>query len=194
VLNAAAAQMSNYYDLPSGVSASMADSKIPDAQAGYEKAISTLATGLAGANLVYEAAGMFASLIGASFEGFVIDNEMLGAVLRTVRGIEVDDETLDIGVIEEVVRGPGHFLGHDQTIAAMERDYHYPEVADRSAPADWEEAGALDMRERARARAREILASHYPRHLAPATDARIRQAFDIRLPVAAPGPNNRVHS
>ena len=43
----------------------------------------TLAAGLAGGNLVYEAAGMFASLLGASFEGFVIDNEN-GAVGRDV--------------------------------------------------------------------------------------------------------------
>ena len=53
--------MANFYDLPGGVSASMADSKIPDAQAGFEKAVTTLATGLAGGNLIYESAGMFAS-------------------------------------------------------------------------------------------------------------------------------------
>ena len=87
VLNAAAAQMAHFYDLPAGVSASMADSKVPDAQAGYEKGISTLAAGLSGANLVYESAGMFASLLGASFEGMVIDDEMLSNVLRAVRGM-----------------------------------------------------------------------------------------------------------
>ena len=85
LLNAAAAQMAHHYDLPAGVAASMADAKIPDAQAGYEKAISTLATGLAGANLIYESAGMFASLMGASFEGFVID--------AAVEALLQDDET-----------------------------------------------------------------------------------------------------
>ncbi len=182
VLNAAAAQMANFYDLPSGVAASMSDSKLPDAQAGYEKAISTLAAGLAGANLVYESAGMFASLLGASFEGFLIDNEMLSLVLRTVRGIEVNEETLDIGVIEEVVNGPGHFLGHDQTIAAMERDYHYPELASRESPDAWVAFGATDMRERARTKAETILSEHFPQTIDPAADAAIRARFDIRLP------------
>ena len=182
LLNAAAAQMANHYDLPSGVSASMADSKLPDAQAGYEKAVSTLATGLAGANLVYEAAGMFASLLGASFEGFVIDNEMLSVVQRVIRGIEVTDETLGLPVIAEVVEGPGHFLGHDHTIQAMERDYLYPELGDRESPDAWTEQGATDMRERAAAKAREILGSHYPSYIPAEADARIRARFPIRLP------------
>ena len=140
VLNAAAAQMANFYDLPGGVSASMSDSKLPDAQAGFEKAISTLATGLAGGNLIYESAGMFASLLGSSFEGFVIDNEMLSLVQRVIRGIEVDEGTIGLDVIRDVVFGPGHFLGHEQTIGAMERDYYYPSLASRDTPEVWQEA------------------------------------------------------
>lgn len=182
VLNAAAAQMAHFYDLPGGVSASMADSKVPDAQAGYEKAISTLATGLAGAELVYESVGMFASLLGASFEGMIIDDEMLSAVLRTVRGIEIDDTALDLSVIEEVVRGPGHYLGHAQTIAAMERDYHYPSLGSRETPDAWEELGATDMWTRAREKARDVLATHHPDHVGHGVDARIRERFAIALP------------
>jgi len=182
LLNAAAAQLANHYDLPSGVAASMADAKLPDAQAGYEKAISTLATGLAGANLVYEAAGMFASLMGASFEGFVIDNEMLAAVQRVIRGIEVNDETLGLPVIAEVVEDPGHFLGHDHTIQAMERDYQYPDLGDRESPDAWTEQGGTDMRERAAAKARDILDSHFPSYIPADVDARIRERFPIRLP------------
>jgi len=39
VLNAASAQILNWLDLPSGVAAGMADSKLPDNQAGHEKAL-----------------------------------------------------------------------------------------------------------------------------------------------------------
>lgn len=182
VLNAAAAQMGNFYDLPSGVSASMTDSKLPDAQAGYEKAMTTVTAGLAGANLVYESGGMFASLLGASFEGLVVDNEMLGQALRVVRGLEISDDTIGLDVIREVVEGPGHFLGHDQTIAAMERDYLYPDLGDRDAPDVWAEAGRLDMRARARARCDSILTDHHPRHVTAAIDADLRARFDIKLP------------
>ena len=189
VLNAAAAQMAHFYDLPAGVSASMADSKVPDAQAGYEKGISTLAAGLSGANLVYESAGMFASLLGASFEGMVIDDEMLSNVLRAVRGIEINDEALDISVIRDVVLGPGHFLGHDQTIAAMERDYYYPKLGDRTTPDDWEEQGSVDIRERGRVKAQQLLTEHFPKHLGAQVDQAIRDRFEIALPTECMRPS-----
>ena len=86
VLMAACAQMGRFYDLPTGVAAGMADSKLPDAQAGYEKGYTTVLAGHSGANLVYESAGMLASLLGVCLESFVIDNDMLGAVNRSVRG------------------------------------------------------------------------------------------------------------
>ncbi len=112
----------------------------------------------------------------------VIDNDMLGAVQRTVRGIEVTDETLSYDVLEATVLGPGHFLGQPQTLALMEREYLYPALGDRTAPDAWEEAGALDARARARARAAELLAGHYPTYIEPQVDERIRQRLPIRLP------------
>lgn len=190
LLNAASAQMANFYDLPSGVASSMTDSKIPDNQAGMEKAITSLLTGLSGANLIHESAGMQASLLGCCFEALVIDSEMLGFVLRVLRGIEVTDETLSVEVIEQVVNGPGHFLGHDQTLELMESEYIYPELGDRLQPSLWEELGSSDIRERARAKVQEILSTHYPSYIDPATDARLRDSFDIRLPAEAMKPGN----
>ncbi len=180
VLNAASAQLSNWLDLPSGVAACMSDAKAIDAQYGSEKALTALAAGLAGGNLVYESAGMTAALLGASFEGFVLDDEMLGAVHRVLRGVEVTEETLGFDAICDVVLGEGHFLGADQTYAAMERDYLYPGLADRDAPRAWEEAGALEAKTRAKVRAREILDTHHPTYLSPEQDAAIKAAFPIR--------------
>ena len=125
---------------------------------------------------------MQASILGTSLDSYVIDNDLLGAVMRTVRGIEVDDATLSLEVIREVTAGPGHFLGHEQTLAGMQRDYYYPDISDRSSIGDWEEQGATDARDRAKAKVRETLAGHYPDHIDAATDARIRERFDILLP------------
>ena len=180
----------HFYGLPGSVAAGMADSKIPDAQSGFEKGYTTALAGLAGGTMVHESAGMHASLLGVSFESFVIDNVMLGAVLRTVRGIEVTDELLSIDVIAEVTAGPGHYLGHPQTLALMERDYVYPEVGDRNNPDDWKQMGATDIRARARDRVREILSSHFPDHIDAALDARIRERFNILLPRTNMQPGN----
>jgi trimethylamine--corrinoid protein Co-methyltransferase len=187
LLNAASAQITNFYGLPSGVAAGMADSKLPDDQAGYEKALTNALAGLAGANLVYESSGMLASLLGCSFESFVIDDEMLGLVQRAMRPIEVSDETLSLQAIEDAVTGPGHFLGHAQTLELMESEYLYPALGDRHTPDEWEEQGAKDIRERARERLGEILAAHYPAYIAPSLDARLRERFPIHLPAEAMG-------
>jgi trimethylamine--corrinoid protein Co-methyltransferase len=115
---------------------------------------------------------------------------MLGNVLRTVRGIEVSDESLSVETIAEVVRGPNHYLGQAQTLELMEKDYIYPELSDRTTPDQWKEAGATDIAERARDKVRRVLAEHYPGHVEAATDARIRQAFDIRLDREAMAPGD----
>ncbi|MEM7056109.1 MAG: trimethylamine methyltransferase family protein [Pseudomonadota bacterium] len=182
VMNAASAQLGNWLGLPSGVAASMADAKAVDAQMGAEKAMTALATGLAGGNMVYESAGMMASLLGVSFEAFVLDNEMIAQVARTVRGIEVTEDTLGYDAIVQAVQGEGHFLGGDNTLAAMQRDYFYPSLANRASPTEWAETGAPDAWETARAKVREILADHHPTYLDSAADRIIRDRYKIILP------------
>ncbi|MEM9250652.1 MAG: trimethylamine methyltransferase family protein [Pseudomonadota bacterium] len=181
VLNAASAQLTNWLGLPSGVAASMTDAKAIDAQYGAEKGITSLAAALAGGNLIYESSGMTASLLGASFEGFVLDDEMHSATYRALRGVEVTEENLGFEAICEAVLGEGHFLGGQHTYAAMERDYFYPTLADRDAPSAWEEKGAPDAWGRARHKAREILETHHPTYLTPEQDAEIRRRMPILL-------------
>lgn len=182
IMNAASGQISNHLGLPSGVASSMSDAKAVDAQMGMEKGLSALAAGLGGANMIYESSGMMASLLGASFEAFVADDEMLSHVHRAIRGIEVNDETLGFETIREAVTGEGHFLGAAQTMAAMQRDYFYPTLADRNEPKTWAEAGASDLWTRAKARSDAILAAHYPAYIEPAIDRAIRERFNILLP------------
>ena len=181
VLAAAAVQIGTFYDLPTSVGASMSDSKIPDAQAGYEKGITLALASLAGCNRVCEAAGMLGSLLGCSFESLVIDNDIIGMAQRALRGVEVSDETLALDVIKNVALDPGHYLGHPQTLALMESEYLYPELGDRSPPGAWEKEGAQDMFQRAQDRAREVLSDHYPNYIDAEVDAKIRAQFPIRL-------------
>ena len=182
VMNAAAAQLSNWLGLPSGVASSMTDAKSIDAQMGAEKAFSALAAGLAGANMVYESSGMMASLLGASFEAFVADDEMLSHVYRILRGVEVNEETLGFDAICTAVLGEGHFLGGAHTLAAMQRDYYYPPLADRDEPRTWMDKGSLDLATKAKQRARSILSTHYPEYLSPEAERIIRQQHRILLP------------
>jgi trimethylamine--corrinoid protein Co-methyltransferase len=183
LLSAAAAQMAHYYDLTGGTASGMTDSKLPDAQSGAEKAYSHALVGNAGANLIYESAGMHASLLGFSLESLVIDNDIIGATQRTIRGIEVDEASLSFDTIREVcLTGPGHYLGSEQTLRLMQSAYLYPTIGDRKSPNEWTEQGALDAAERAARKVTEILATHFPAHVPDAVDERIRAQFPVRLP------------
>ena len=179
VLNAASAQLSNWLGLPSGVASSMTDSKAIDAQYGTEKAITSLAAALAGGNLIYESSGMTASLLGASFESFVLDDEMHSNIYRALRGIEVNEENLGLETMCEAVIGEGHFLGRTQTLDAMERDYFYPSLANRDEPRTWQTNGAPDAWQVAKIRAQKILANHHPEYLSSYQDHLIRSQHKI---------------
>ncbi|MEM7731424.1 MAG: trimethylamine methyltransferase family protein [Pseudomonadota bacterium] len=181
LLNAASAQVSNWLGLPSGVAASMTDAKAIDAQYGVEKGMTSLAAALAGANLIYESSGMTASLLGASFEAFVLDDEMHSMSYRALRGVEVTPENLGFEAICDAVLGEGHFLGGDHTIGAMERDYFYPLLADRDNPRTWEEKGAPDAWGMARRRAQDLLQTHRPQYLSAEQDQAIRDRFEILI-------------
>ena len=183
ILMAACGQMAQFYNLPSGIAAGMTDSKIPDAQSGYEKGYTVSLAGHSGANLIYESAGMHASLLGCCLESYVIDNDMLGAINRTVRGIEVNDETLDLGPIRDVcLDGPGHYLGHEQTLSRMQSDYLYPLVGDRENINNWIEQGSTDVIQRAHLKVKEILKSHFPQNWTEEIDKKIREKFPVRIP------------
>lgn len=181
ILMAAIAQMGRFYDVPTTVATSMSDAKMPDAQMGYEKGITAVIAGLAGANRILESAGMMASLMGVSFEALVIDNDMLGMAQRVVRGIEVTEETLSVATIKAAVLGEGHYLGASDTLKSMESEFVYPAVADRASAQVWAAEGAMTMEDRARAVAADLLAGHFPEGIAPDVDARIRDRFPIRL-------------
>ncbi|MFZ1680688.1 MAG: trimethylamine methyltransferase family protein, partial [Rhizobiaceae bacterium] len=186
LLMAGAAQMARYYDLPGSIAAGMTDSKAPDYQAGMEKGLTLALAGLSGGNMVYEAAGMMSSLMATSFEAMVIDNELIGSVQRTLRGIEVDDATLSYDVIADVtLNGPNHFLGHRQTLLRMESEFLYPAVADRRSLALWEAGGRDGIIERARAVVTSVLGTHFPSFAGEEADESLRRRFSLGLPRSA---------
>jgi trimethylamine--corrinoid protein Co-methyltransferase len=183
LISGACAQLGVHFDLPFGTACGMTDAKMPDFQGGAERAHTLMPPALAGANLIYESAGMYASLLGACPESMIMDNDVLGATLRAVRGVEVNETTLAFDDIVDVcLGGEGHYLGSDRTLAVMQSEYIYPEVGDRFSPNLWEEAGKPSALDLAIEKRDEILANHFPGHISAEIDTKIRAGFPIRLP------------
>ena len=181
LLTAGCAQMHRFYDLPGGAAAGIADAKVPDMQAGWEQAMSNVMAGLTGLNMVYEAAGMHASLLGFCLESLIIGDDLLGQAMRCVRGIEVTDDSVSLDVIKRTcLEGPGHFLGSDQTLSLMQTEYIYPSLGDRSSPKEWVELGKPNLVQKAIEKKENIL-NNATKKIDPTIDKKLRSAFNIHL-------------
>jgi trimethylamine--corrinoid protein Co-methyltransferase len=182
MLTAAASQIAKLYDLPNSTIAGATDSKLPDAQSGYEKALTIAMAAQAGANIITQAAGTQAGLMATSFAAYVIDNDMLGTILKAAQPIEVSSDTLSVTRISDAVRGDGHFLGQSETYQRMKSDFVYPDLADRRPPELWQSDPGPDLGQKAKDTALEILATHFPNHLSLDIQDLLRQKFAIELP------------
>lgn len=178
--NAAITQLAHYYQLPIYNSAGMTEAKLPDIQAGIEKTQSVIQVALAGANYIHHASGMLEDMSTIAYEQYVIDNEILGMAMRAVHGIEVNDETLALDVIDQVGPG-GHYLLEDHTLDNIRSEFYFPSgVFDRQGRDDWQNDGALSAWERAKEITREILSKHQPKPIDPEIDDWIKDRFCIK--------------
>jgi len=176
LINAGCAQMAHYYNLPLYATGGMSDSKVVDAQAGYESAATAMVVALAGANYIHDAFGLLEFCNTLSYEKMVIDNEIVGMALRAVRGIEVSKETIAAGIIEQVGPG-GQFFSHLHTARNVRKEFFFPKVSDRRPRQAWEEAGSPDAFERARIEARRILNEHKPLGFSEDMEKYLRETY-----------------
>jgi trimethylamine--corrinoid protein Co-methyltransferase len=179
IMGACAVQLAQQYNLPSDVYGLSTNAKLPDAQAGYEKAVNGILPVLTGANFI-SGMGMLGGNT-SSYEQLVIDNEIFEMSFPTLRSpiFTLDDITLGLDVIEEVVNSEGksHFLAQPHTREFFRKGEHLMpnyRVTERNSTEEWLKLGGKDIAERARDVAKEILAEHEPEPL----DKDIREGLD----------------
>ena len=161
LINSCAAQMAQFYGLPFYGTAGQSDSKVMDAQAGFEGAITNLMVGMAGGNFIHDALGLLEFCLTASYEKYVMDNEILGEVMRVLKGVRVTDETLAVDVTAAVGPG-GNFIQEDHTFEHMRDEHFSPVVADRQPRENWAAAGKKDTFARCHDIVADVLENHKP--------------------------------
>ena len=169
------AQMARFYNIPSGGYIGLTNSKVNDAQAGYETGMSVTAGYLGGVD-VFNMAGLLDALMAFDFAKAVIDNEIALMLKRIKRGFEFSAENFALDQIAEVGPG-GMFAGTEHTLERMRTTMLLTEVADRDTRAQWQERGSLDSQAHAMRKVKEILTHDNPAVFSPEVDARIRAAF-----------------
>ena len=181
MMNAAIHQLAHHIRVPNYNSSGLSDAKLPDAQAGWEKALTSVLAAMGGSNYCHHSAGMLESMLSVAYEQYVIDDEINGMCCKVLKGIEVNAEHLAVEVIESVGPG-GNFMMSPHTMAHMRSEYFQGNgVTDQKSREKWEQDGGLDARKRARAIARTILAQEETSYISEDIDRAIRERFDILL-------------
>ena len=177
LLRCAGSQMAKLYRMPCHCIGPDTDAQCLDEQMAWEKMMTALCSLGGGIDLIVNA-GMFATGMTVSTAQLVLDNEMLGMVLRLLQGIEVSEETLAVDVIEEV--GPrGDFLATEHTIRHLRTGEHWlPDVSNRVGFDVWLNAGGRTVAETAQERAQDLLGSHTVEPLPDDVCSAIRSIID----------------
>ena len=158
LINIATGQLGRYYNLPRRGTGGVTDSKLIDAQAGAETALSMVIAALSGMNFIYEACGGLDGTLTFSYDKLVIDDEIAGMVSRTLRGIEVSEKTL---AVDEICKyGLTGYLGSPHTGRTYRTEHYLPTLFDRRHWETWLKAGGKDISKEARRKAKWILKEH----------------------------------
>jgi trimethylamine--corrinoid protein Co-methyltransferase len=175
ILHMGCAQMARFYNIPSGGYIGLTNSKINDAQSGYETGMSVTAGYLGGVD-IFNMAGLLDALMAFDFAKAVIDNEIALMLKQIKRGFDFSKENFALEQIAEV--GPaGMFAGTEHTLERMRATMLLTEVADRDPRAQWQERGGLDSQARALRKAKDILTRPNPAVFSPELEAEIHAAF-----------------
>jgi trimethylamine--corrinoid protein Co-methyltransferase len=175
MLHMAFAQMARFYNVPCGGYVGLTNSKLNDAQSGYETGISGIAGLLAGMDM-FNIGGLIDALKTFDFAKAVIDDEIALMMKRMKCGISFTDEDLALQLIQETGPG-GSFITAKHTIKRMKTEAVMTKLADRDARTIWEKKGATDIHARAMRRGKDILASNTTPLISTELDERIRAQF-----------------
>lgn len=159
-------QLARRLNLPLRCSGNFTTSKVPDAQAMTEGTMSMLAAIHCGANFILHSAGFLDGLLSMSYEKFMLDDDLCGALHSYLDGVQIDDNTLAVEAFAEV--GPGnHFFGCSHTMANYQTAFWDSGLADNEPFEKWEAAGSVDAATRANAAWKRRLKDYEPPPLDP---------------------------
>jgi len=181
MMTAAIHQLSQHIDVPNYCSSGLSDSKIPDAQAGWEKAYTTCLAIISGNNYIHHAAGMLESMLCIAYEQYIIDDEIIGHGCKLLEGINTDDDHLAYNAIKAVGPG-GNYLTSAHTLAHIRKEYFMGNgVSDKGSRDDWIKTDCLSARDRAVLMAKKILEQPLTAAIDPDIEKQIRNDFKIYL-------------
>lgn len=157
---AALGQMSRFYNIPTFGFACCTDSSIIDVQCGIEMMWSTLISALAGLNLCHDIGYLNSGLV-FSLEALLLSDEIISSVKNFMEGIEVNDETLAVDLINKVGPG-GNFLSEEHTMKYFKKEGWYPQFLNKKQYQVWKNEGSKTVNQKLEEKVHKIIEEDTP--------------------------------
>jgi trimethylamine--corrinoid protein Co-methyltransferase len=151
--------------------------KTPDFQCGYEKALLAIIAALSGAHIIYLCGSLFGELTFHPIQA-VLDNDLSGIVGRFIRGVEINQDTIALDLINEIGPIPGFYLDKQHTRDWWKKEHFVPRVADRLSIAEWKENGKRGAFDYAKDRVQDILSTYKPKPLTQSQEEEVEEIIN----------------
>ncbi len=138
-------QLGKFYNLPTRSSGGLADSHVPDIQAGVETCQNLWAAAIGGADFMRHACGIISSYMAMNFNKFLVDEEICRRLKYLRKGIEVSDETLMLKAIGEVASKSSNYLIHPSTLKKCRTAFSPPGLFPRLTLEAWQNQNRPDF-------------------------------------------------
>ena len=170
-------QMARRYNLPLRCAGNFTTSKLPDAQAMQQSMMSMMSAVHCGANYILHSAGFLDGLLSMSYEKFVMDTDLCGALHTYLAGVRIDEDELAFNALAE--KGPGeHLFGVAHTIAHYQTAFYDSDLDNNQTFETWSEQGSSDMATRANRRWKKLLEEYQPPDIDAGKDGELRDFIE----------------
>lgn len=176
MMNSAVCQMARFYNVPAGGYLGLTNSKVSDAQSGFEKGMSPLMGAMSGTDFIVMG-GLQDALMSFDFGQLMIDNEIAGMIKKVREGFGFSRESAAVQEIKDT-GAAGLFAANQATLDNMHTATFLPELADRNLREKWELEGSSTIHQRAMNKALSILSTPNSYAFDKSVDERVRAGFD----------------
>jgi trimethylamine--corrinoid protein Co-methyltransferase len=140
--------MGRYYNIPCRSQGALTESFDLDYQAGMESAMMLTTAALSGVHLSLHACGTYGSMIAMSYEKFIADEDLCGALKKLMQPVEFTDDAYAMDLIKELGTS-GDYLMQIHTVNRCRDEFFRPDLSNQKMHSEWLAMEPRDITQRA---------------------------------------------
>jgi trimethylamine--corrinoid protein Co-methyltransferase len=176
---AISAAMGNYYKMPCRGQGALTESFCLDYQAGMESAVMLTAAALSGVHVGLHSCGTYGSMLAMSFEKFIADEDLCGALKQLMQPVELTDDAFAIDLIKKLGTS-GNYLMQPHTLERCRDEFFIPDLNIRTLHNNWLEMEPREITARARHLVDNRLEEYVKPEIDPALEKKLRRYVNER--------------